>query len=69
MKEGPIKEKGRAPAFRLQDASGELVRLSDFVGRYRGALFLSEGQHTRLYGAGLRHQRSAGPNTRRPARW
>jgi thioredoxin-dependent peroxiredoxin len=32
MKEGPIKEKGRAPAFRLRDASGEVVRLSDFAG-------------------------------------
>jgi thioredoxin-dependent peroxiredoxin len=32
MKEGPIKEKGRAPAFRLQDANGELLRLSDFAG-------------------------------------
>ena len=32
MKEGPIKEKGRAPAFRLRDAGGELVRLSDFAG-------------------------------------
>lgn len=32
MKEGPIKEKGRAPAFRLLDASGEFVRLSDFSG-------------------------------------
>ena len=32
MKEGPIKEKGRAPAFRLRDVSGEPVRLSDLAG-------------------------------------
>jgi thioredoxin-dependent peroxiredoxin len=32
MKEAPINEKGRAPAFRLRNASDELVRLSDFAG-------------------------------------
>jgi thioredoxin-dependent peroxiredoxin len=32
MKEEPMKEGARAPAFRLRDASGEFVRLSDFAG-------------------------------------
>jgi peroxiredoxin Q/BCP len=32
MKEGPMKEGDRAPAFRLPDVSGEFVRLSDFAG-------------------------------------
>jgi peroxiredoxin Q/BCP len=32
MKERPMQEKDRAPAFRLPDVSGEFVRLSDFAG-------------------------------------
>ena len=32
MKEGKMQEGSRAPAFRLQDVSGEFVRLSNFAG-------------------------------------
>ena len=58
----PLIEPGsKAPAFSLKDQEGHTHKLSDYDGRPRRAVLLSQGRHAWLHRRGMRLPRQPAP--------